>query len=352
MSLLSVPSEVNSDINQIRAWLPAIIITAGIIAFGIILQKLAIAYFHRTARKDRWRGGLVFVSSLRGMIVLISVIVGIYVGLVNSPLPQTTLLYVEKFHRVIIILITTIILGRVIKGMFRAYTQREEGIKRSLSLFNTIISITVYSVGGMVVLDAMGISITPIITALGVGGLAVALALQDTLSNLFAGIHITIAHILKPGDYILLSSGEEGTVSDITWRCTTLTTQSNNVVVIPNSKLAATIVTNYSLPEKSLDISVLMNISYNCDLEKVEKVTLDEVCKVMQEMGMQKTDPTFRVKELGEFAVKCGVSVTVHEFKQQYIARHNIIKHLHKRYKQEGIEIAFPARNVMVKKES
>jgi small-conductance mechanosensitive channel len=343
---------MNTDIDTIKAWIPALIITSGIIAIGIIIQKLIIAYFHRVARKDRWRGGLAFVSSLRGMIVLISVIVGIYVGLINSPLPVNTLQYASKLHRVIIILIATIVIGRVLKGMLRVYTHREEGIKRSLSLFNTIISLLVYSVGGLVILDSLGISITPIITALGVGGLAVALALQDTLSNLFAGIHITVAHILKPGDYILLSSGEEGTVSDITWRCTTLLTQSNNVVVIPNSKLASTIVTNFSLPQKSLDISVPINISYNCDLDKVEKVTLEVVHNVMQEMGVHLSEPTFRVREMTDFAIKCTVAITVHEFTRQYVMRHNILKGLHKRYKQEGIEIPYPTRNVLLKKES
>lgn len=343
---------MHNDISEISAWLPAIIFTAGIIAFGIILQKLAIAYLHRLARKDRWRGGLVFISSLRGMIVLVSVVAGIYVGLIYSPLQISEMHNIDKLHKVIIILIATIVLGRVLKGMLKAYTQREEGIKRSLSLFNTIISIVVYSVGGLIIMDALGISITPVITALGVGGLAVALALQDTLSNLFAGIHITVAHILKPGDYILLSSGEEGTVSDITWRCTTLLTQTDNVVVIPNSKLASTIVTNYSLPEKSLDISIPITISYTCDLEKVEKVTLELAEAVMREMGVQQANPTFRVKEFGEYGIKCGVSITVHEFKQQYVMRHNLIKRLHKRYQQEGIEIPFPTRNLLIKKEN
>ncbi len=343
---------MNTDISTIKAWIPALIITSGIIVLGVFIQKLIIAYFHRTARKDRWRGGLVFVSSLRGMIVLISVIVGVYVGLINSPLPDNYMHYVEKMHRVIIILIATIVVGRVVKGMFKAYTQREEGIRRSLSLFNTIISICVYSIGGLIIMDALGISITPVITALGVGGLAVALALQDTLSNLFAGIHITIAHILKPGDYIVLSSGEEGTVSDITWRCTTLLTQANNVVVIPNSKLASTIVTNYSLPERSLAVTIPLNISYNCDMDKVERVTMDIVNEVLKEMDIHLSDPVFRVKEMSDFAVKCSISITAHEFTSQYEMRHNIIKRLLKKYKQEGIEVAFPVRNVVMKKEA
>jgi len=343
---------MNNDISEIRTWLPTLIIAACIVLAGIVIQKIINAYFRRAAAKDHWKGGLVFLSSLKGMIVLISVIVGIYVGLINSPLPANYLGYMGKIHKVLIILIITIILSRVIKGMLKVYTEREEGITRSLSLFNTIISIVVFSVGGLVGMDSLGISITPLITALGVGGLAVALALQDTLSNLFAGIHITIAHIFRPGDYILLSTGEEGTVTDTNWRCTTLTTQSNNVVVIPNSKLASTSVTNYSLPARSLDISVPFNISYNSDLDKVEKVTLEVAKTVIGEMNLHQSSCTFRVKELSDFAIKCSLSVTAHEFSQQYIMRHNIIKRLHKRFKEEGIEIPFPAQNVYIKKES
>jgi small-conductance mechanosensitive channel len=343
---------MNKDISEIRNWLPTLIIAISIVAVGIVVQKLMNAYFRRAAKKDRWRGALVFLSSLKGMIVLISVIVGIYIGLINSPLPEQFLKYGSSIHSVLLILILTIVTSRVIKGMLKAYTEREEGITRSLSLFNTIISIVVFSIGALVTLDSLGISITPIITALGVGGLAVALALQDTLSNLFAGIHITIARIFKPGDYIILNTGEEGTVRDITWRYTTLITQSNNVVVIPNSKLASTSVTNFSLPQKSLDISIPLNIAYNSDLDKVEKITLEVVTTVLKEMNIEKSSTVFRVKELSDFAIKGSVSVTTPEFSQQYLLRHNIIKSLHKRYKQESIEVPFPARDVYIRKEN
>lgn len=335
---------MQSDSSDIRAWIPAIIIAGIVIATGIILQKLANAYFHRLARKDRWPGGLVFVSSLRGMIVLVSAVAGIYEALVHSPLQFSELQNIKKLHNAIIILIITIVLGRVLRGLLKAYTHNEEGIRRSLSLFNTIIGIVVYCVGGLIILDNLGISITPIITALGVGGLAVALALQDTLSNLFAGIHITVAHILKPGDYIALSSGEEGTVSDITWRCTTLLTQSGNIVVIPNSKLAATIVTNYSLPEKSLDVSIPITFSFGTDLDKAEKITLDASEKVMREMGFEQSKPVFRVKEIGEYGIRCGLIISVREFSQQYLVRHNIIKGLHKSFPKEGIILPYPTR--------
>ena len=94
-------------------------------------------------------------------------------------------------------------------------------------------------------LNAVGVSITPIITALGVGGLAMALALQDTLSNLFAGIHILAEHTIRIGDFIRLETGQEGYVEDISWRTTRIRMLPNNMVIVPNSKLAQSVVVNY-----------------------------------------------------------------------------------------------------------
>jgi small-conductance mechanosensitive channel len=344
---------MNNDISFIKDWLPSLIIAASIIAAGIIIQRLAIVYMRRHAKQTRWKGGLVIINSLRGMIVLISVLVGIYIGLTESPLPPNIMHDVEKLHKILIIFIITFVSARILTGMLRAYSRREQGMKRSISLFNTIINIAVYSLGALIIFEAMGVSVTPIITALGVGGLAVALALQDTLSNFFAGVHVIVARIIKPGDYVMLSTGEEGTVNDITWRCTTLLTQSDNLVVIPNSKMAGSIVTNYSLPVRSLAVSLVIGISYDSDLDKVERVALEVAETLMKEMGIENDKPTFRYKEFGTSAITFGISVTVHEFTKQYIMRHNLIKRLNKRFKEEGIVIPFPPVNtVYIKKEN
>ncbi len=122
------------------------------------------------------------------------------------------------------------------------------------------------------------------LTALGVGGLAVALALQDTLANLFAGIHILASKTVQPGDYIRLSSGEEGYVEDINWRQTTVRALSNNLVVIPNGQLAKTNMTNFMRPEQQLTILVQVGVAYDSDLEHVERVTTEVVAEVMTEI--------------------------------------------------------------------
>ena len=119
--------------------------------------------------------------------------------------------------------------------------------------------------GSLILLRHFNVSITPILTALGVGGLAVALALQDTLSNLFGGFYVAVAGQVRLGDYIKLNTGEEGYVTDIGWRCTTFRAPANNMIIVPNAKLAQAIVTNYNLPEKRMAANFVVTVGYDCD---------------------------------------------------------------------------------------
>src|SRR5262249_16602668 len=136
----------------------------------------------------------------------------------------------------------------------------------------------------------------PILTALGVGGLAVALALQDTLSNLFAGFYVAIARQVRLHDYIKLNTGEEGYVTDITWRSTTVRTLGNNMIIIPNAKLAQAVVTNYYLPEKRLWVPVVVSVSYSSDIEKVERVLLEEATHAAGQIPGLLADPAPSVR--------------------------------------------------------
>ena len=342
---------ITNGITVVKDWFTPLLIAGIIIFAGIVIQRVIIIYIKRFAKKTHWKGGSVLVSSLRGMIVLISILFAVYYGAAHAPIDDETVLLEHRLHIILVVFIITFVIARVLTGLLKAYSHREESSKGSLSLFKSIINIIVYSLGLLVMLQSFGVSITPILTALGVGGLAVALALQDTLSNLFAGIQITLTRTIKPGDYIHLTTGEEGTVLDITWRSTTLLTQSDNMTVIPNSKLATTIITNYSLPKRNLSISVPVSISYNSDLEKVERVTLEIGEALMKENGIEAL-PVFRYKEFGTSSINFNLSMDIHEFSQQYPLRHEFIKRLYKRFKEEAIEILFPTTSVYLKKEN
>ncbi|MDI6784396.1 MAG: mechanosensitive ion channel family protein, partial [bacterium] len=211
-----------------------------------------------------------------------------------------------------------------------------------------------FLIGLLVILQTLGLSITPILTALGVGGLAVALALRETLSNLFSGLHILASKQIKPGDYVKLDSGEEGYITDITWRNTTIKTLANNMVIVPNSKLASAIITNFHLPENNVKVYIPVGVSYTSDLEKVEKVTVEVAKEIMQEIpgGVPEFDPVIRYSEFADSSIKFTVVMYAKDFIDQYLIKHEFIKRLHKRYITEGIEIPFPIRTVYMKKES
>lgn len=216
------------------------------------------------------------------------------------------------------------------------------------SLTQNFIRLVILAVGVMILLDSLGVKITTLITALGIGSLAVALALQDTLSNLFAGVHILIDKPLQLGQFVKLDSGEEGYVTQIGWRSVRIRMLSNNTVVIPNSKLVNSVLTNYYYPEKELAALVQVGVHYKSDLEQVEKVTIEVAKEIMQKVkgGVPEFEPFIRYHTFGDFSINFTVILRAKEFVDNYLIKHEFIKALHRRYKQEGIEIPFPIRTI------
>ncbi|MFH1025219.1 MAG: mechanosensitive ion channel family protein, partial [Nitrospirota bacterium] len=213
---------------------------------------------------------------------------------------------------------------------------------------------TIIVIGCLVTLSVLGISIAPLLTALGVGGLAVALALQDTLANLFAGIHILLEKSVRVGDFIKLETGQEGYVEDITWRTTRVRMLPNNIVVIPNKNLAQSVVTNYYLPEKRMSLLIPVGVSYSSDPERVEKILVEEAKKAVGEIPGLLGDPEPFVRFIpgfGDSSLDFTLICQVKEFVDQYLAQHELRKRIFKRFKQEGIEIPFPHRTVYLREE-
>jgi small-conductance mechanosensitive channel len=219
------------------------------------------------------------------------------------------------------------------------------------SLLEHLIKVLVFIIGGLVLLRSLGISITPALAGLGIGGLAVALALQGPLANFFSGIHLLLSKQIRIGDYIKLETGEEGYIVDITWRNTTIKQLSNNIVIIPNSKLASLIIVNYDQPEKELSIPINIGISYSSDLEKVERVTLEVAKEVMREVpgGVPEFEPVVRYHSFGEYSINFTVILRAKGYTDQFLIKHEFIKRLYLRYKKEGIEIPFPIRVIYLK---
>jgi len=238
--------------------------------------------------------------------------------------------------------------------IFKSYIQQSNLPLPTTGLSYGLLKGIIITIGMLMILGVLGVSIAPLITALGIGGLAVALALQDTLANLFSGIHILVEQSIRVGDFIRLESGQEGYVEDITWRTTRVRMLPNNMVVIPNSKLSQSVVTNYYLPEKRMSLLIPVGVSYAADPERIEHL-LVEVAKgaVGRVPGLLgEPEPFVRfIPGFGESALEFTLICQVREFVDQYLAQHELRKAIFKRFREEGIEIPFPHRTVYLREE-
>ena len=322
----------------------AISLGVGILAENVVLKKLA-----RTTLKTRWKGDDVVLYAFRGMAIAWSIIAGLYLALHNAGLPEKIIAIGDKVFFSAATISVGVVASRILVGFIRLKSQAA-GVYPSTSIVANIIRIGVYVVSFLVILQTLGISITPILTALGVGALAVALALQDTLSNLFSGVQVIASRQVRLGDYVRLDTGEEGYVADITWRNTIIRALSNNYVIVPNSKIASAILTNYYLPEKEMSVLVDVGVSYDSDLEKVEEVTIATGREVLAETtgGVKNHDPFIRYNTFGDSAIQFTVILRAQEFTDQYLVKHVFIKRLCESYRANGIKIPFPVRHVIL----
>jgi small-conductance mechanosensitive channel len=320
----------------------------GCVLAGLIFEKVVLRKLKKIAEKTTWKGDEIVISALRGKTFFWFVIAGIYLAILNIPIKEDIFNILQKILLVIIVGSVTIVFARIAVGFVKSYAGRAKGVSPLTSLFSNLVNILILATGILIILQSLGISITPMLTAFGVGGLAVALALQDTLSNLFSGLHIIISKQVALGDYVKLDTGQAGYVIDIAWRNTTIRAISNNMIVVPNSKLASAIITNYCQPEKEMSVLIQVGVSYDSDLEKVEKVTIEVAREVMEEIpgGISEFAPSIRYHTFGDFSINFSVILRTGEFLNQYLIKHEFIKKLHKRYQKEGIKIPFPITTV------
>ncbi len=237
------------------------------------------------------------------------------------------------------------------RGLMRARAARDSAFRTlSQGVIQGLVRGFIIGIGVLIFLDLIGISITPILASLGIGSLAVALALQETLSNFFAGIYVAVDRPVNVGDFVKLESGEEGYVSDIGWRSTRIRALSNHMLIIPNSKLIGSIITNYYEPDKEQAVLVDVGVHTSSDLNRVEKVTSEVAAEIMKRVpgGVPGFEPFIRYHSFGDSAIVFTVIMRAREFTDNYLIKHEFIKELQKRYGREGIVIPYPTRTLEI----
>lgn len=215
-----------------------------------------------------------------------------------------------------------------------------------MPFLSKIIGVVVFAVATLMVLSILQIEITPLIATMGVGGIAVALAAQELLSNVFGAFAILSDRPYKIGDRIQLSSGMVGDVMEVGLRSTRIKTLDNRLIVVPNSDISKSNIINYSLPDSKVRFDVKVGIAYDADVEKASGILLDIATHT--EGVLADPAPQVYIKDLGNFSINMLMHVWVKDYNLNWDVPDRIYRETLKRFAKEKIEIPYPVTSVIL----
>lgn len=287
------------------------------------------------------------LESFKGILLIWSIVGGVAMALPTIALPSSLNVLIEKILIATALGAATLLASRLAVSTVKLYSLRNESTVSLTSLFEYLTKVLIFSIGFLIIIQSIGLEITALITAFGVGSLSIGLAFQNTLSNLISGVNIIVSRKIRPGDYIKLKDGEEGYVVDVELKYTVIQDIYNNIIVIPNSQLIDASFKNYSLKDESILLTIKVAVSYESDLEKVEKVTLATAKNILETVkgGDAEFEPFMRYEKFDYFAINLIVYLQIKEYYDRFLVTHEFIKKLSQVYKQENIKMPFPLKN-------
>lgn len=336
-----------------------------LLALAILLLSIAIGYVVRytmtwyakgAAKRTKTPVDDFIMAAVHPPAVFIALTVGFWFAFREAAavLPLKFFVRTEIFFFVIMVLLISYTVGRLIHAGLKYGGERKPNFKSLTHLGSRIGYLLAFTVGLLILLHELGVEITPLLTSLGIAGLAVALALQDTLSNLFAGLWIQSSRVVRPGDYVRVEDvKQEGWVVDVSWRTTRIRTLLNNVIAIPNKRLSESVVSNFEMPQSEQAVRVEVGVAYGSDPDHVEKVLADIGKEAMEKLpAVVKTfDPLIRFAGYGDSALNFMLIIRVNHYVDQYVTLHEMRKMVFRAFKEEGIEIPFPHRTLYLRQD-
>ena len=277
------------------------------------------------------------------------VIGGLLLVLPELTLPTHLGKWLTGALEIALVLACAMALSRIAVAAVSAYANRHPSVAPALGVARATVRVAVAILALITALESLGVPVAPLLTTLGIGSLAVALALQDTLANFFAGLYLLADRPVRTGDYVKLQEGAEGYIDAIGWRSSRLRTSNNNIVVVPNVKLSTAILTNFHLPVANVTMTVAVTLPYSADPDVVEKAFADELDRAVTQVAeLRGGKPAVRLAELTDAGQVWRCTVDATDVDAQALAGHEIRRRLLARLKREGITLAARERVVVM----
>ena len=325
---------------------------------ALILDRILVIVVRRIAKKTKTKYDDLIVERLRGPLILFLLALGAFLAASNITYLRSVQEEISQAWLVIIVIVGFWAIQRIVNIGLRWYEdlissgKTGQGDTKLLLIMKRFLNVALLVIASLLLLDNLGIEISPLLAGLGIGGLAVALALQPTLSNFFAGTYLVSGNVLKAGDFIEMDGGVRGYVVEVGWRSTRIRTPFNNLMIVPNSRLADSILTNYYEPSLEIGVLVEAGISYSSNLAKVEEISLEVAAQVISARpeAIPGSEPYFGFWRFGDSNVDFWVWLQARDRFGSYVLKSELMIALHERFGKEGIEINYPVRKLIIDK--
>lgn len=329
--------------NEYANFVVTIIGTIIVLSISYFILKLIVRNITKKRRYSEF-----ILKQITKPLLLLMFFIGLYAAVKSLSIYYQYKFLFDGTFFVVTILLAGLLISRIITVIFIGYLKIRRGFERPPKLINKAIGIVIFIIAIAVILGYFEIDITPMVAGVGLGALAIGLALQSTLSNFFAGMHLISDRPINVGDFIELDKDTSGVVVDIGWRSTRIRTLPDNLLIVPNAKLADSNIINYSMPKQEMSLWVHCGVAYESDLKKVEKVSLEVAKEIQQNVvgAVKDFEPQFRFREFGDSNINFITVLRIEEPMKRFVVKNEFIKALKERFDKEKIEISWPIRKV------
>ncbi len=263
-------------------------------------------------------------------------------------------LYLESFDKIVMILFIltgAYFISNIIHALIQWYSndiapRTESRLDDQLMPFlDKLDRVIVFSLAFLMIFDRLGYRITPVLASLGVAGIAVAFAAQETLSNIFGAFSILTDRPFKVGDRIAISDTEVGDVIDIGVRSTRIKTMDNKIIILPNAVISKGKIINYAEPDARIRFTIKVSVSYNSDIDRA-LLTMVEIAKNTEGV-IHNPDPQAYVVALSSYSIDLILHVWVKDYRLEFQVPDRIYREIVRRFAEEKIEIPYPITTII-----
>jgi MscS family membrane protein len=335
-------------------YLRAFVVLAGSMILLRCALTLAFLTLKFLTRKTKTKADDLLIAKSRNPITLWFFLISIRLGIEEVTLVENLASIIENTISSLIVislayvlyLILDIIIFSAIKKMAkRTKTEIDDGL---FSIVQSALKIALIVLAFLYVLSLWGVEIGPFLAGLGIAGLAVALALQPTLSNIFSGAALILDKTVRIGDLVYLDAETRGIIEKIGFRSTKIKTADNELIIIPNSKLADSKIQNIALPEPKSRVIIPFSVGYGSDIQKVKKVVLKAIMSV--EKASKDPAPTVQFIGMGASSLDFKAFFFVNHYSDRGEAIDDANTKVYGALNKNKINIPFPQLDVRVKK--